>query len=53
MESLTAVYEFLDALSDFFAQIFECYVLPGVSLFTILFYNMLFVILCTVLMRRR
>lgn len=53
MESLTAVYDFLDALSDFFAQIFDCYVLPGVSLFTVLFYNMLFVVLCIVLVRRR
>ena len=49
---MNTVFQFLAGLSDFVAQIFEYDVLPGISLFSFLFYNFALVVVVTGLIRR-
>lgn len=46
------IFQFLTGISDFFATVFSFDVIPGVTLFTILFYNLLLIVVFTALTRR-
>lgn len=50
---MSTVIQFLQAVSDFLKQVMGFDILPGVQLFTVLFYNLLFVVFISVLTQRR
>lgn len=45
--------EFLELVNDFLIKVFAYNVLPGISLFTVLFYNLILVLTFTVFTRKR
>lgn len=49
---MSTILNFLEIVSDFFTKIFEYDILPGVSLFTVLLYNLLIVVVFTAFARR-
>lgn len=49
---VSTILSFLEIVSDFFTKIFEYDILPGVSLFTVLLYNLLIVVVFTAFARR-
>ena len=49
---MSTILSFLEIVSDFFTKIFEYDILPGVSLFTVLLYNLLIVVVFTAFARR-
>lgn len=49
---METVFGFLNAISDFINKVLAFDILPGISLFTVLFYNLLLVVVVTTLTRR-
>lgn len=50
---MSTIMQFLQALSDFLTKITSYDIIPGVTLFTFLFYNLLIVVVFTAYTRRR
>lgn len=49
---MNTIIQFLNLCSDFFTTIGSYHVIPGVSLFTVLFYNFALVVFFNVYVRR-
>lgn len=49
---MSTIIQFLNMVSDFFANVMNFDIIPGVSLFTVLFYNMLLVVVFTAYSRK-
>lgn len=49
---MQTVFQFLGGLSDFLNTVLSFDVLPGITLFTVFFYDLLFVCVVTALTRR-
>lgn len=50
---MSTVIQFLQAVSDFLSRIMAFDIIPGISMFTVLFYNLLFVVFISVITNRR
>lgn len=49
---MSTILTFLGYISEFFEKVFSLDIIPGVTLFTVLFYNLLIVVVFTAFTRR-